>query len=77
MLSVAWRAHKSHDGPVMSQIDRSGLRRNSFLVTLARDCRVKGPGFRDSSRARHSRRAGMTNQETQTETLPMGSRRSG
>jgi len=29
-------------------------------VTLARGCRAKAPGFRDSSRAKQTRRAGMT-----------------
>ena len=29
-------------------------------VTLARGCRAKGPGIRDSSRASHGKRAGMT-----------------
>jgi len=33
----------------------------AYSVTLARGCRAKGPGLRDSSRAKHIRRAGMTN----------------
>jgi len=38
----------------------------SVCVTLARGCRAKGPGFRDSSRAKQTRRAGMTTRRAQT-----------
>ena len=43
----------------------------SVCVTLARGCRAKGPGFRDSSRAKQTRRAGRTTRRAQTDPLPV------
>src|SRR5579872_4995739 len=44
-------------------------RAHLVFVTLARGCRAKGPGIRDSSRARQPRRAGMTNRKPSSKSI--------
>ena len=53
--------------PKFEVLNINGKDAFSLFVTRARGCRAKGPGIRDSSRARQGRRAEMKRQTSQIE----------